>query len=249
MIDEDIIKNKKAILRNHDESAGRKSLDSTHIKHKRRQRHDSDSDNSLPRKRRHDSDSDESLPRRGRHDSDSDQSLPRKGRHDSDSDQSLPRKGRHDSDSDQSLPRKQRQNSDSDVSPPRRKGLNSGSNKGPSRKRKNSDSDISPPRRNNVNSDSDESPPRRKQDSHSKKDKMDKTLSGKKAGLSSAKDMKIEAEKLKQKESEAFKKVWCPSICSLDIRICLKMFNIKWFTMHTHMYLELIFFGTFPTLF
>jgi hypothetical protein len=34
---------------------------------------------------------------------------------------------------------------------------------------------------------------------------MDKTLSGKKAGLSSAKDMKIEAEKLKQKESEAFK--------------------------------------------
>jgi hypothetical protein len=45
-------------------------------------------------------------------------------------------------------------------------------------KRKNSDSDISPPRRNKVNSDSDESPPRRKQDSHSKKDKMDKTLSG-----------------------------------------------------------------------
>jgi hypothetical protein len=36
---------------------------------------------------------------------------------------------------------------------------------------------------------------------------MNKTLSGKKAGLSSAKDMKREADILKKKEDETFKQV------------------------------------------
>jgi pre-mRNA-splicing factor CWC26 len=110
-------------------------------------------------------------------------------RHDSDSDQSPPRKGRHKPD--QSVPQK-RHNSDSDQSVDRRQ---------------NSDSDLSPQRRE-PETDSDQSPPRRgRHNSSEKSAKMNKTLSGKKAGLSSAKDMKREADILKKKEDETFKKV------------------------------------------
>ncbi|ELU06842.1 hypothetical protein CAPTEDRAFT_228530, partial [Capitella teleta] len=151
-----------------------------------------DSDQSPVRRKRHDSD--QSPPRRGRHDSDSDQSPPRRGRHDSDSDQSPPRKSRHDSDSDQSPPRKRHQ-SDSDQSPPRRRGHDS-------------DSDQSPPRRKTR----EKSVPvikKEKLDIKIKQEKDDRgrsqyTLGGAKAGLQSAKAMKHEAKKLKQKEEDAF---------------------------------------------
>ncbi|KAK3587701.1 hypothetical protein CHS0354_042488 [Potamilus streckersoni] len=214
----------------------------------RRQRLDSDSDQSPPRRQRLDPDSDQSPPRRQRHNSDSDQSPPRRQRRNSDSDQSPPRRQRHNSDSDQSLPRRQRHNSDSDQSPPRRKGHGSdvksrsgNSNKKktsresstvskaklnidsdqslPRKKKKDSDSDQSPPRRQKPAADSDQSPPRRdrrglgvsrfdkqNEDSDSA-GKMQKTLSGKKAGLSSAKDMREEAEILKRKEDEAFRRI------------------------------------------
>ncbi|CAH1797408.1 unnamed protein product [Owenia fusiformis] len=186
-----------------------------------RKRHDSDSDQS-PVRKRHDSDSDQS-PVRKRHDSDSDQSPVRKS-HDSDSDQSPVRK-RHDSDSDQSPVRKRHshsnqsprrrkgRNSDSDQSPPRRKRKNSDSDQSPPRrKRKNSDSDQSPPRRNRKNSDSDQSPPRRNRkisdsDKSPPRKKPTKTLSGATAGLSSMQEMKREADKLRQKEKDAFNKV------------------------------------------
>ncbi|XP_071175282.1 BUD13 homolog [Mytilus edulis] len=212
MKDEDILKNTKSFFKNKRESEYNKKSVSRQSDLPRRKRHDSDSDNSLPRKHRHDSDSDQSLPRNQRHDSDSDQSLPRKQRHDSDSDssparkpKSLIRKSRFEPrkrlDSDESPPRRQRHDSGSDKSPPRRKRHESGSDQSPPRRiRKDSGSDQSPPRRKRNNSDSDQSPPR-------KKDKMSKTLSGKKAGLQSAKDMKMEAEKMKKKEDDAFKKI------------------------------------------
>lgn len=198
MKDEDILKNTKSFFKNKRESEYNKKSVSRQSDLPRRKRHDSDSDNSLPRKHRHDSDSDQSLPRNQRHDSDSDQSLPRKQRHDSDSDSSPARKPK-------TLIRKSRfeprKRLDSDESPPRRQRHDSGSDKSPPRrKRHESGSDQSPPRRRRNDSGSDQSPPRRK-------DKMSKTLSGKKAGLQSAKDMKMEAEKMKKKEDDAFKKV------------------------------------------
>lgn len=119
-----------------------------------------------------------SPPRRHRHDSDV--SPPRRQRHDSDV--SPLRRQRNDSGA--STPRRQRH--DSDNSPPRRQ------------KR---DSDISPPRPRK--SDSDNSPPRRMKEEGPAK----KTLSGKTAGLSSAKNMRKEAEMLKLKELEMFNKV------------------------------------------
>ncbi|XP_033758584.1 BUD13 homolog [Pecten maximus] len=163
-------------------------------------------DESQHRKNRHDSDSDQSpLRPRKRNDSDSDQSPPRsKRRNDSDSDQSPPRsKRRNDSDSDQSPPRSKRRNdSDSDQSPPRRKNRND-SDSPPRRKmRKNSDSDQSPPRRKSSNRGDNTKLEKLKSD-----EKMKRTLSGKLAGLSSAADMKKEAVKLKAKEEAAFKKI------------------------------------------
>ncbi|KAH3691062.1 BUD13 homolog isoform X2 [Dreissena polymorpha] len=164
----------------------------------RRRRYDSESDQSPPGKKRHDSDSDQSPPRKKRHDSDSDQSPPRKERHESDSDQSPPRKKKHDSDSDQSPPRKKRHDSDSDQSPPRKK-------------KHDSDSDQSPPRKKRLDSDSDTSPHKKKieqarSSSNTKsKDSSEKTLSGKRAGLSSASEMRREAEDLKRREDEKFR--------------------------------------------
>ncbi|KAK7105751.1 BUD13 homolog [Littorina saxatilis] len=229
----------------------------------RRTRHDSDSDPSPLRKRRHDSNSDASPPRKKRHDSDSDNSPAGRKRHDSGSDNSPPRKNkpnvgnsssdktsrkrqdrqsrfapadqparrnRHDSDSDHSPPRKQRHDSGSDQSPPR-KGTNSDqspprrkrhdSDESPPRKRKaQKESDQSPPRRNRRGSDSDQSPPRqrkrgkeddqsppRRQGEGKKGAKPDKTLGGAKAGLSSAAEMKREAELLRKKEEDTFKKI------------------------------------------
>ncbi|XP_067943744.1 BUD13 homolog [Watersipora subatra] len=187
----------------------------------RRKRHDSDtsppgrrrhdSDTSPSRRRRHDSDT--SPPRRKRHDSDT--SPLRKKRHDSDT--SPPRRKRHDSDtspprrrhgSDTSPPRRKRH--DSDTSPPRRKGHDSDTS--PPRRRRH-DSDTSPLRRRRHGSDS--SPPRRKRNIHDKSSHKNgaldtsakKTLSGKTAGLSSAQEMKKEAEKLKLKEIEMFNKI------------------------------------------
>lgn len=55
--------------------------------------------------------------------------------------------------------------------------------------------------------DSDSSPPRRQKDKDQSPDRFKKTLGGKLAGLSSAKDMKKEAEKLRLKELEMFNKV------------------------------------------
>ncbi|XP_064651103.1 BUD13 homolog [Lineus longissimus] len=179
-------------------------------------RHDSDSDHRAKRTSRHDSDSDQSPPRTKRHDSDSDQSHPRTKRRDSDSDQSPPRTKRHDSDSDQSPPRK-RTRSDSDQSPVRKTNGSDSDQSPPRRKSQNSDSDQSPARRKRQNSDSDQSPPRKKREENVRRPsrwgqeerdkKMKETLSGKKAGLSSAKEMKHEMEQVKQKENEAFKKI------------------------------------------
>lgn len=180
-----------------------------------RKRHDSDSDQSPPRRKRHDSDL---SPPRKRHNT---QQLGnkyispvRKSRHDSDSDQSLPRRKRHDSDSDQSPPRRQRKASDSDQSPPRRKNKNvtkkDSDQSPPRRKRNDSDSDQSPPRKKRNDSDSDQSPPRRKNiNAHKTDDKgrARKTLGGATAGLSSAKEMKMEADKMKRREKEMFDKI------------------------------------------
>lgn len=147
----------------------------------------------------------------------------------SDSDVSVKRK-KH-SDSDISPPRKKSQHhaskketaNDSDASPPRK---NRHSRRG------DSDSDPSPPRRRkHQGSDSDQSPKRKKHDrsknehnprehhSHSSRsrkedirressrDKMSKTLDGKKAGLQNANDMKKEAAELRRKQNESLSKV------------------------------------------
>ncbi|XP_046353029.1 BUD13 homolog [Haliotis rufescens] len=192
---------------------------------RRKGRHDSDSDQSPPRKGRHDSDSDQSPPRKGRYNSDSDQSpsrkskskhsssqskQSRKGRHDSDSDQSPPRRGRNDSDSDQSPPRRQKQ---SDQSPSRRHKEFKTERDSKQRRRKSrfnhSDSDNSPPRKRRHGSDSDSSPPRRikKEEDVESKRKATKTLGGAKAGLSSAREMKQEAAKMRKKEDDMFRKI------------------------------------------
>ncbi|XP_041373734.1 BUD13 homolog [Gigantopelta aegis] len=186
----------------------------------RTKRHDSDSDQSPRRRHQHHSGSDQSPPRRKNPNSDSVQLHQRSKKPNSDSDQSLPRRHRHNSDSDQSPPRRKRHNSDSDQSPPRRKRHNSDSDQSPPRRKKpHSDSDQSPPRRKRRHSDSDQSPPR-KSKSVKETDKKDrrkaelgntkkpsKTLSGAKAGLQSARDMKQEAEVIRKREEEAFKKI------------------------------------------
>ncbi|XP_064598389.1 LOW QUALITY PROTEIN: BUD13 homolog [Liolophura sinensis] len=148
---------------------------------------------SPPRRKSMDSDSDQSPPRRQRKGSDSDQSPPRRNRKDSDSDQSPPRRKRKDSDSDQSPPRRKRKDSDSDQSHPRRK-------------RKDSDSDQSPPRRKRKGSDLEQSP-QRKQKAKDSLVKPQKTLSGAKAGLSSAKDVRKETELLRKRHDAAFNKI------------------------------------------
>ncbi|XP_061175983.1 BUD13 homolog [Saccostrea echinata] len=202
-----------------------------------RKRHDSDSSTSPIGRERHDSNSDQSPPRKGRHDSNSDQSPPRKGRHDSDSDQSPQRNQRHESDSDQSPQRNQRHESDSDQSPQRNRRHESDSDQSPQRNRRHdSDSDQSPPRKlpksyskkgkqiedakydhsvfRKSNSANESGKSKNLKDHSFQKEqdeknssKMNKTLSGKKAGLSSAKDMKTEADVLRRKEDETFKQI------------------------------------------
>ncbi|XP_062613069.1 BUD13 homolog [Saccostrea cucullata] len=189
----------------------------TLVNSKVRKRHDSDSADSLLGRERHDSNSDQSPPRKGRHDSDSDQSPQRNRRHESDSDQSPQRNRRHESDSDQSPQRNRRHDSDSDQSPQRNRRHESDSDQSPRRNRiHDSDSDVSPPRKFSK-SDSKKrkqtedvyktgkSMRRKEQDENGSK--MNKTLSGKKAGLSSAKDMKREADVLRKKEDETFKQI------------------------------------------
>ncbi|KAK2138043.1 hypothetical protein NP493_36g06028 [Ridgeia piscesae] len=180
----------------------RKHISKTDQSISRRKRQDSGSDQSPPRNRSQDSSSDRSPPRRIRQDSDSDQSPPRKGRQDSDSDQSPPRKGRQDSDSDQSPPRKGRQDSDSDQSPPRR--------------RKGSDSEHSSTQKNKrqhigaTEQDSSKKDRRRRRSRWSEerdvsgKELAKKTLSGAKAGLSTAHEMKEESLKLRRLEDKKF---------------------------------------------
>ncbi len=168
----------------------------------KKERNDSDSDPSPPRKR-HDSDSDPSPPRRKRHDSDSDPSPPRRTRHDSDQ---SPLRKRHDSDSDQSPPRK-RKGSDSDQSPPRKR-HDSGSDLSPPR-RKNNNVDSSPPRRPKVDADGDLSPERPNKSSTGAggKEKLTKTLDGKRAGLQTGRALREETEELRKREEEAFRKM------------------------------------------
>ncbi|XP_052259313.1 BUD13 homolog isoform X8 [Dreissena polymorpha] len=116
--------------------------------------------------------------------SDSERNSYRRRRYDSESDQSPPGKKRHDSDSDQSPPRKKRHDSDSDQSPPRKKRLDS-------------DSDTSPHKKKIEQA--------RSSSNTKSKDSSEKTLSGKRAGLSSASEMRREAEDLKRREDEKFR--------------------------------------------
>lgn len=159
--------------------------------------YDSDSYASPQRKRRNDSDSDVSPQRKGRNDSDS--SPPRKGRNDSDSDASPPRKERNDSDSDASPPRKGRSDSDSDTSPQRRpRNLPDGLPQG----------NVSIKEESNKNQRKRAKANDQMSNSSKRRDKkIHKTLSGKMAGLSSAKDMKREADIIRKKEDETFKQV------------------------------------------
>ncbi|KAK2138042.1 hypothetical protein NP493_9073g00005, partial [Ridgeia piscesae] len=227
--DQSPVRSRKHISKTDQSISRRKRQDSGSDQSPPRNRsQDSSSDRSPPRRIRQDSDSDQSPPRKGRQDSDSDQSPPRKGRQDSDSDQSPPRKGRQDSDSDQSPPRRKRQDSNSDQSPPRKRRQHSGSDQSPPR-RKRQDSDQSPPRRR-KGSDSEHSSTQKNKRQHigateqdsSKKDRRrrrsrwseerdvsgkelaKKTLSGAKAGLSTAHEMKEESLKLRRLEDKKF---------------------------------------------
>ncbi|XP_052719894.1 BUD13 homolog isoform X1 [Crassostrea angulata] len=188
----------------------------------RKKRNDSDSD-APPGKERNDSDSDASSPKKGRNDSDSDASPPRKGRNDFESDASPPRRGRNDFDSDASPPRKERSDSDPDASPPR-KGRSDSDASPQGKERNDSDSDVSPQRRpRNLSDDLPQGNVSIKEESNKNQryrakanDKMSnkgrnkniqKTLSGKMAGLSSAKDLKREADIIRKKEDETFKQI------------------------------------------
>ncbi|KAK3703291.1 hypothetical protein RRG08_017335 [Elysia crispata] len=172
---------------------------------------------------RHDSDSDQSPVRERKGGSDSDQSPARRRKAGSDSDQSPIRRRKAGSDSDQSPVRRRKAGSDSDQSPPRKRKKASNFKELTSRKRHDSDSDPSPPRKNRPQ----QSPPRdkrRETDSDSRKrsrksrfednemederlQKATKTLGGAKAGLSSAREMKEEAKKLKEKEERSFQNI------------------------------------------
>ncbi|PVD27610.1 hypothetical protein C0Q70_12774 [Pomacea canaliculata] len=180
----------------------------THIQQVRKHRHDSDSDESFVRKKRHDSDSDHSPPRKQKHCHGS----PSRKSSGHDQQQIQKRQGTE-LQSDSSVPRRKPQESDSDQSPPRRKENESDSDQSPPRKRdKGSDSDQSPRRRRDKGSDSDQSPPRKRNSDQSlswkqKDAKPSKTLGGAKAGLSTAQEMKKEAQKLKQKEDAMFQKI------------------------------------------
>lgn len=176
------------------------------------------SDNSPPRRARHDSDSSPDI----RPGQDSDNSPPRSRRQQNDdSDNSPPRRRRHDSDQSPVRERHEDRRKEHDYKSPKNKNIDD-SDQSPVR-RKQYDSDQSPPRRGQrKDSDSDQSPPRKRGDNSnmSKKrthnndsvgdlspQRANKTLSGKAAGLSSAKAMKNEIEKLRLKEIEKFNKV------------------------------------------
>ncbi|GFN99338.1 LOW QUALITY PROTEIN: Bud13 homolog [Plakobranchus ocellatus] len=185
-------------------------------------RHDSDSDLSPSRSRIEQPDSDQSPVRKRKGGSDSDQSPVRKSKGGSDSDQSPVRKRKGGSDSDQSPVRKRKGGSDSDQSPPRKRRSEESTQSKESRKRHDSDSDPSPPRKKRPQS----SPPRSKKkeavsnnhkrprksrfddsSADEKPQKATKTLGGAKAGLSSAREMKEEARKLREKEEKSFQNI------------------------------------------
>ncbi|KAI5631511.1 pre-mRNA-splicing factor of RES complex domain-containing protein [Phthorimaea operculella] len=186
-----------------------------------------DSDRSPPRKQRKNYDSDESPPRKSRNDGrrnkppeKSDRSdkhgklkKPDRSRHkNSDSDLSPPRKQRKNYDSDESPPRKQRKNYDSDESPPRKHSkskdtLRKSRKPSPDRlyqKNPDSDSDLSPPRKQQARKDdrnkrSNDSPP------PTNKKMAARTLDGKMAGLSDARQLRDENEAFRRREDEAFR--------------------------------------------
>lgn len=192
-------------------------------------RHDSDSDASVKRTLsgglRHDSDSDPSPPRRTRSDlhnvsgaQQAVQEQPYK-RHISPTVLETARRKPN--------PDRKRRNSyssDSDLSPRResRQQLSSRTRdelqRYPTHK---SDSDLSPERcdakKRRTVDDEDLSPVRKPVSADSSKtcEKATKTLSGAKAGLQSASDMKMEARELKKREEEAFAKVNCIKIIVL----------------------------------
>ncbi|KAK6622787.1 hypothetical protein RUM43_008630 [Polyplax serrata] len=195
----------------------------------------SDSDASPPRKsRKEESDSDASPPRKSSR-KERDASPPRRRLAKDDSDASPPprRRRQEREDSDPSPPRRRNQRSDSDESPPRRRKHNDDSDASPPRRKYSSynkkresyrERDRSKERRKRSRS-----PTHGETSGRSKKDKeyglkvlknsegeikkekkssqLEKTLSGKKAGLQSADDMRKEGEKLKQKEREMFEKM------------------------------------------
>jgi hypothetical protein len=185
-------------------------------------RHDSDSDTSEKRavsdRLRHDSDSDPSPPRRTLSEShninkqQAVQEQPYK-RHLSPAVLETARR--------KSSPQRKRRNSnssDSDLSP-RRVGQQQSSRSRDVLQRHSahrSDSDLSPERcdakKRKTVDDQDLSPVRKpvSVDNNSKAhEKATKTLSGAKAGLQSASDMKLEAKELRKREEEAFAKVSC----------------------------------------
>lgn len=144
---------------------------------------------------------------------DSNQSPVRNRKQHSDSDQSPVRNRKQYSDSDQSPVRSRKQHSDSDQSPVRKQKQNSDSDQSPVKKRKqHSDSDR---QRHKLNSSQISRRPRTRFDSspnrdrhrENSKDKMKKTLSGAKAGLSSAKMLREETEIMQKKEKAVFDKV------------------------------------------
>lgn len=179
-------------------------------------RHDSDSDlspvrasgradDSLLRQsagkrtiQRHDSNSDLS-PKRARDKSSSNATRIRSGRHDSDSDLS-PKRARDQSPSNTTHVKSARHDSDSDLSPPRTKN---------SSHRQDSDSDLSPVRQDRNADRSLQQPVlgQRRSRSPPSSQKMTKTLSGAKAGLQSAADMRKESQELKRRENTSFSKV------------------------------------------
>jgi len=174
------------------------------------QRHDSDSHPSSKRAKVQ-SPSKTARVRSGRHDSDSDLSPPRAKNSDSDL---SPKRARDQSASDTTHVRSGRHDSDSDLSPPQTKN---------SSHRQDSDSDLSPVRRDH-NADCSLQRPvlgQRRSRSPQNSQKMTKTLSGAKAGLQSAADMRKESQELKRRENTSFAKVSFSAYLSVVLPVCL----------------------------
>uniref|UniRef100_A0A1I7U694 BUD13 homolog n=1 Tax=Caenorhabditis tropicalis TaxID=1561998 RepID=A0A1I7U694_9PELO len=172
-----------------------------------RRRHDSDN-SPVRASRRHDSDEDNSPPRRPRQRNDSDNSPPRASqRKRRDSDNSPPRRPRQRNDSDNSPPRaSQRKRRDSDNSPPRRRRRDSDNSPPRRGGRGRKDDDLSPPRKSRR---VDEPKVIKKEEPDSDSGEGKKTLEGKRSGLQSAKDLREESDRLREKNAklvESFQK-------------------------------------------